>query len=445
MLTRVRSLQARLSLLLAAGVTVMWLVGGIVAAFEVHHEMEDVFDSALQETAQRILPLAAIDIEGRDDEDDEPRRVPVLGAHDEYLTYVVRDASGTILLKSHHADLEIFRNGRTTGFHSTLFYRFYAETTANGELRIEVAEPLEHRRETTLEALGALLGPLLLLVPVSILVVWWLVRLSLRPVKSLSRQIEARGSGNLSALQLPETPKELEPVVDAVNRLLERLGRTLDAERSFTANSAHEIRTPIAAALAQTQRLIAELDDAPAAERAKSVERALKDLSRLSEKLLQLAKAEGGGLLQENAQDLMPVLRHVLDELRLATRAGSDAVQMIDPPDTLMTSLDPDAFAILVRNVVENALKYGDPATPVDVLFPASHTLRIVNAGEVLSEDVRARVLNRFERGATNTRGSGLGLAIADTIMRGAAGELRLLSPAPGLADGVAVDVSLPA
>ena len=106
-------------------------------------------------------------------------------------------------------------------------------------------------------------------------------------------------------------PSEIAPIADAVDRLIARLRQALEAERSFTGNSAHELRTPIAAALAQTQRLLAEMPDNAIRERARTVELALRELSRLSEKLLQLAKAEGGGLLVETPQNLAEVLRFV--------------------------------------------------------------------------------------------------------------------------------------
>ena len=166
-----------------------------------------------------------------------------------------------------------------------------------------------------IEAVGMLLWPLAALLPLSLLGVWALVRRVFAPRPGLAerdRSARPRQSRPVGATALPA---EVAPVADAVNRLIARLQRALEAERSFTANSAMNCGHPSPRPLAQTQRLIAEMPEGAARERARTVEAALRQLSRLSEKLLQLAKAEGGGLLAETPQDLAQVLGFVLDDL----------------------------------------------------------------------------------------------------------------------------------
>src|SRR5690606_24247153 len=162
------------------------------------------------------------------------------------------------------------------------------------------------------------------------------------------------GAGDLSAVRAEHLPTEIEPIAVAVNQLLERLRRTLEAEQSFTANSAHELRTPLATALAQVQRLEQELPTGPQLDKARQIEATLRSLSRLSESLMQLAKAEGGRLLSVQPQDLVPVLVLVVDELRRNARVP---IQLDLPEGGILSStLDPDAFAILLRNLIDNAL-----------------------------------------------------------------------------------------
>ncbi len=233
------------------------------------------------------------------------------------------------------------------------------------------------------------------------------------------------------------------PVATAVNDLLGNVRRTLDAERHFAANAAHELRTPMAAALAQVQRLLAESSDPAVRQRATGIETALKRLNHLAGKLLQLARAEGGRLRTGMPLDLGPILRMVVAELDPDGRR----IQHDKPPAPVSSDIDPDAFAILARNLIENALKHGTAGEPVRVTLEAndgSGRLCVSNQGPVVPADVLARLTTRFERGDTSAAGSGLGVPIAQAIAAGTQGRLDLQSPAPGQPDGFEAAFSFP-
>lgn len=439
---RALSLQRRLSIRLAAGITVMWLAATTAAGFVVRHELDEAFDSALQETAQRLLSLAVVDILNREGAP-AARRIAAIGAHEEYLTYLVWDREGNVLLHSHDADPSVFPRTDETGFRTTATHRIYGEAAVSDTLHIEVAEPLDHRREATLEAVVALVLPVLVLIPLSLVGVWWFVRRSLRPVIDMRTQIEARGAGDLTPVATEALPGEIGPIADAVNQLMDRLRHALEAERSFTANSAHELRTPIAGALAQTQRLLAELPQGELSDHAARVEDSLHHLARMSEKLMQLARAEGGSLLAETPQDLGPVLALVVDEFRHDGGDGARLHFTAFPDGRLRSRMDPDAFAILVRNLIENALKHSPADSPVEVSLSDGQLVRVVNGGPALAPDVLRRLRARFERGPTTAKGSGLGLAIAEMIASRVGATLELISPADGRSDGFEARLSL--
>jgi len=436
-----RSLQWRISLWLGLGVALLWIVAAVVTAQRLRHEMNRVFDSALEETAQRILPLAVLDILDRED-GDTSQRIATLREHDEYFTYVVRDARGSVLLRSHRADDAMFPPFSKTGFVDTSTHRIYFDAALRSTVTIAVAEPLAHRREVANKALLGLALPLGLLVPLSLLAVWGVVRVSMTPVRRLRRGIETRGSGDLSPISGAGLPSEIGPIADAVNHLLERLRRALEAERSFTANSAHELRTPIAAALAQTQRLIAETQDTAAQGRAQQIETALRRLSRLSEKLMQLAKAEGGRLQGKETIDIASVLKLVADEtMRDPAMAGRLVFNIHATP--VLFDIDTDAFAILARNLIENGVKHGASDAPVIVTLSNDGVLTVTNEGSPVPPELLTRLSRPFERGSTDAEGSGLGLAIAKTIATGVGGELILTSPQPGARSGFQASFSL--
>ncbi|PWB35103.1 two-component sensor histidine kinase [Pseudomonas sp. SDI] len=435
------SLQIRLGLGLTLGMTLLWLVATVGAWLVVQHELNEAFDSALEETAQRILPLAVLEISNRD----EPRtaqHVATLKMHKEYLTYLVRDAQGKILMQSHDANPKIFNRQPTEGFSTSDKYRLYGASALSQTLFIEIAEPLGHRREAAREALLALLLPLLVLIPISLLGTWLLVRFSLRSVLAYRRAIETRGVGDLSPIKVAHLPAEIDPLAEAVNHLLERLRNALEAERSFTANSAHELRTPLASTLAQIQRLHQEAPDGPLRMRAQKIENALRELSRLSEKLMQLAKAEGGGLLSETPQDLIPLLAHGVDEWN--QRSGQRIELQLPSQASVYAIIDPDAFGILLRNLIENALKYGATNQPVEVSLTEQAQLRVINSGPAVPQPILERLTERFVRGHSEISGSGLGLAIAKTIVQGVNARMKLLSPATGRQDGFEVCIWLP-
>lgn len=436
------SIQRRMIIGLTIGIVVLWLTATIVATFVIRHELDEAFDSALQESSQRLLALAAIEVLSRDGSKGAAR-VATIVEHEEILTYRVRDGDGNILLRSHDAKFEDFPVQIFTGFRTTNTHRLYAESAISGSIYIEVAEQLEHRREAVSGAFFALLTPLLALIPLSILGVWWVVRRSMQSVIQLRSQIESRNEGDLMAISSDDLPSEISPIADAVNQLLGRLRHVLGAERNFSANSAHELRTPIAAALAQTQRLIATLPKGAPHDRARQIEASLHHLTRLSEKLLQMAKAEGGGVLSDIAQDLAPILPHIIQGFS-HSKSDQGRLRLILPENpTLISRMDPDAFAILVSNLIENALKHSAPDTNVEIELDMGRTISVRNHGAVIPKEIIDSLKDRFQRANSEVIGSGLGLAIADTIAKRANGNLELCSPASILNDGFEAKLTL--
>src|SRR4051794_21246864 len=126
-MTLPRSLQGRLSLALALGLTVLWAAAAVMTTLILQAELDQVFDSALEETGQRILPVAALEILNREEGDTVTQRVTTLRAHEEYFTYLVRDAGGTVLMRSHAADEAVFPPFTGTGFAWTPTHRIYQD------------------------------------------------------------------------------------------------------------------------------------------------------------------------------------------------------------------------------------------------------------------------------------------------------------------------------
>ncbi len=428
------SLQLRLGLGIGILLTVLWVAAASITALVLRNEMDEVFDSALRETAQRILPLAVVDLLGREDLTN-PQHIGEIRTHDELFTYVVRDPDGRVLMQSHAADATVFPPYDGAGFTQNETYRFYNEDAVRGTIRITVAEPLEHRNAAAREMRMALGLPLLLVIPIALIAVILAVRTSLGPLRRFRDALAARTARDMSPVPAPDLPAEMAPVAETLNDLLDRLRAAFDAERSFAANAAHELRTPLAGAIAQAQRLRAETEDPAAGQRAADIEATLKRLTRLAERLMQLARAEGGRLRMDKSTDLRPIAQIVVDDIE-RSGGGTGRIELRLPDRAVLSDLDPDAFGILCRNLVENALRHGREGTPVVVTLSEQGWFSVANDAPQMSPEALAKLTGRFERAESEADGSGLGLAIVEAIAERSGSHLELRSPRPGAEDG---------
>jgi two-component system OmpR family sensor kinase len=205
-------------------------------------------------------------------------------------------------------------------------------------------------------------------------------------------------------------------------------------------NSAHELRSPIAGALAQTQRLITELPSGDHQNRARGIEAALTGIAKLSEKLMQLARAESGFLVAKDTVNLFPVLNLILAEFNRSDEFLERLHFQCNGTKQFMTRLDPDGMGILMRNVIENALKHSPAESRVDVILNSDvNEIRVINAGSIVPSESIESLKTRFIRGSTTAIGSGLGLAIVEAVTQGSGVAVELYSPAKGRADGFEV------
>ncbi|NBZ86992.1 ATP-binding protein [Stagnihabitans tardus] len=434
------SIERRLALIVGLGATLFWLLAAGLTADRVSREIRTLFDEDLRATAERLLPLASRGFgershDGEDDDHDERREEHDRDRDDlrAVQVFVVRDGAGQVVLRSPGGTDAILPPGLAPGFSDSATHRLY--TAEGGGLTISVAAPLTGRTALVQALMLRLVLPLVVLLPLSLLGIAWAVRRGLSPLRALRAEVAARGVQDLSPLPETGLPSELQPITQALNGLFTRLGAGFEAERNFASHAAHELRTPVAGAIAQLQRLRAETPEA--APRAAEIEATLKRLMRTSEKLMQLARAEGGRM-RGASSDIRAVLRIVVQD---ATREGGDC-RLALPEEPVLSVIEPDALGILARNLVENALRHGAPDQPVTVTLSANR-LTVTNAGPVLSATDIARLGQRFEKGE-GSQGTGLGLAIVRTIAERAGAGLSVTSPAPGRADGVEVALSLP-
>lgn len=441
------SLAARLVFALLAATVAVAVIAAAAGSITMHREINETMDAALRESARRLVPLVVDDLYGRDSSQ-TARTLAVTDFDDDSdpLIYQVRSERGDILLRSHGAPAAPLTETLEQGFQDGSDWRIYTEPAISGAIFIQVAESHARRNEETLEAATGFLVPLALLTPLGALAAWLLLRRFLRPVNVLRHEIGDRHGSNLEPIGLDGLPSELAAIADSVNGLMRRLNLALAAEKEFTANAAHELRTPVAGALAQAERLIAETSDRGAKLRARKIGAALANLSRLSEKLLQLARADAGVVLSSDRIDLAPVVLAVVDEFR--SHQDSQVDIHVEVADAVRAAVNQDALAIMLRNLIENALHYGDRAKPVIVRIESlpNHDarLRVINEGPAVPAGTLVGLTTRFQRGSAAVPGSGLGLAIVSRIASQLDAKIMLKSPATGCADGFEAIIDFP-
>src|ERR1700751_5919392 len=421
--------------MLATSMAGLWLLGSVAAGALTVFEINERLDDAIEEVAQRLLP-ATYDAVQQPQAMQQWRQRLVATVDPRALPYQIVGPAGEIVMRSENAPETPFPVPRQAGFHDIPQYRVYSQPAAADGYFIEVAEPAMHRSESLRRAVALTVGPLLLFLPLSWLLVRWAVFRSMRSLDLLRREIGRRDGSNLSQIPDMGLPTELASTLAAVTRLLEGLERALSTERQFAANTAHELRTPIAAVLAQMQLLSAELANTPHAERAARIVNQIKGLSSLAEKLLQLSRAgASAGMLRERV-DMLTVLQVLVDEFRRREDVGNRLVVTAECPDEFIVQGEIDVLGITLRNLIENPVRYGAPEEPIEIVIDRARQIRLLNGGAAVPAETLETLKKPFVRGCSVGAGGGLGLAIVDSVMKQIGGSLTLISPVMGRSRG---------
>lgn len=437
------SLRARLLFGLLGAVVAIGLGGGWFVYRNALNEANAFFDRQLEETAMLLREQAY----GFVEQPGLPEQVPRF----EFVVQVVALDGRTI-----------YRSQPGVSLPETVTLGLSTVETREGRWRIfgvlgpyhviQVAQPTSVRESRAARLALRTLAPFALLVPALALLVLWIVRRTLKPLDALTRAIAHRPAESLESLPVAALPAEVRPLVDEINVLLGRLGSVLARERSFTADAAHELRSPLTALRLQLERLGIAIEDGDGAERRDAhaqlhagVERA----TRLVEQLLAMARLEGGGRREQRAVALDQLAREVVEaSLPLADQRGVDLGLARSEP--LVIEGEPEGLRALLGNLVDNAVRHAPRGGHVDLAVygeavgtDASAVLEVVDDGPGIPAAERGRVFDRFYRvpGVDDT-GSGIGLAIVRAVVDRHAGQVEL-ADGPG-GRGLLVRVRLP-
>ena len=390
----------------------------------VGHQL-DAHSEHPQASVVRVLEL---DIEGEGDE----LATADGHAYETKLAFQVYTEKGALLLRSETAPIATMAPlQRGFGRHliEDAHWRTFALRGADGHW-YQVAERDDIRAELAWEiAVGTALPPLLAL-PVMALLILAIVGWATRSIALVAAEVENRPADRLDPIDVQAAPLELAGLIQALNRLFQRVRSMIEREQRFTADAAHELRTPISALKLHAQNLAASADAQQRDASALGLARGIQRCERLVLQLLELARLERGGLkLDAHPVNLGEVIRQVIADLAPEALVREIEIEYV-ADDVLTVSGDGVLLAILARNLIENAIRHGPEQSLVSVDLARRDKrieLTVTDAGAGIAPDQRERVFERFHREASgNTPGSGLGLSIVSRIAELHGARVRL-------------------
>ncbi|EJE53179.1 signal transduction histidine kinase [Acidovorax sp. CF316] len=435
-----RSLRAQLLVFLLAAILLAGAVQGVLAYRSALDEADSLFDYHMQQTALALragLPPDARELgQGLSGEDE----------NHEFIVQVWTNEGLRIFESAVGAALpQIAVLGFTNVQARGGTYRVFSLQTRAQV--IQVAQNMAVRSGMARALALRTLAPLAVMAPLLVLAVWWGVSRSLAPVEGVRRQLARRQADDLSPVSDEELPDEVQPLVTELNLLFERVQGAFAAQQHFVADAAHELRSPLAALRLQLQGLQrAGNDDAARAVAVERLSAGIDRATRLVEQLLTLARQEAAAASPTETVDLRAVAQLALADVAPAAQARSMDMGLLES-DPAPVPGRPEALRMLVRNLLDNAVKYTPPGGQVDLQIQRAADgaveLVVEDSGPGIPPEHRERVMQRFVREtADSAPGSGLGLAIVQAIAQ-AHGATVALDASPRLG-GLRVVVRFP-
>ena len=428
------SLQFKLSIWLMASFLLFAAGAGILSFFRSFHEAGELLDEELQQVAELLV------------HNDVSCQHNMHGA-------ALKDERAIIVRKITDRRNENFFSqilyAMHDGFHTVSSvdgkkWRMFITSDSSGE-RFLVAQQFFLRNKIAVESMIATLAPFLAFTLIAAIVACLLVRRLFRPIRKMAASIDKRDEQDLSPIYQHHMPSELIPFIESLNRMFSRVTLSMEMQRRFVADAAHELRSPLAALTLQAERLEAVNMPAPARERLNILRTGLNRACALLNQLLTLARAQGHRQEKSESLSLMALFRQVLsDMLPLAEAKNIDLG--IASVDDVVIALPPMAAASILKNLVDNAIRYTPEGGCIDLYAGYAHGapfFSVSDTGPGIPPEEMNRVFDPFYRVLGNTAtGSGLGLSIVKTLVESAGGTVSLENLNTGKGTGLRATVS---
>jgi two-component system sensor histidine kinase QseC len=427
------SLKQRLLALALSTVVVVWLSATAFTYFDAREEFGEILDAHLTQSAALLATQASHELN-----EVETEQTPLLHKYSLRVAFQVWEGGRLLRLHSANApglplsDLEQGFSDKVIDGHR---WRVFSTWDDSGKNLIQVAELTRDREELSRDVAGNLLKPLWFSLPILALLLWLAVTRSLRPLDRLAGEVAQREPNNLASLDAGTAPREVLPLIERLNRLFVRIDESLQKERRFTADAAHELRTPVAGIKAQAQVARAASSDS---ERTHALDNAILGCDRaahLIDQLLTLARIDT--LDDETAEPcrLRSISVEVIASI-VPTALNRDVRLELMDGEEMSVRGNPVLLRILLRNLIDNAVRHTPPGTSVHIDITNKQgqiCLSVSDNGPGIPASELDRLGERFYRPlGTSASGSGLGLSIVKRIAEIHAASLQLASPENG-------------
>jgi two-component system sensor histidine kinase QseC len=443
-----RSLQGRLLVLVLGLVVGVWLATAVMTWIDVRHELDELLDSHLAQAAALLVVQQAREIE----DDDHQLDAPTLHRYAPKVAFQVFH-EGRLTMRSANAPARpMVESGVRfhTGFKTVQIdgteWRVFAANGGERDVQVYVGEQVSSRASILWAVLRSTLWPMVVALPLLALAAWWAVYRGVAPLRRLGRTLAERQPHALHAVIVDGAPSEMAPMLDALNGLLERIAELMESERRFTADAAHELRTPIAAIRAQAQVAFGEADDALRRHALQATLKGCDRAARLVDQLLVLSRLEAGAAPAVTPLDLSALVRRTVAEVAPQAIEKQQTIEL-DAVEANWVQGDGTLLAVLVRNLVDNAIRYSPPHALVKVALARQQArvrLKIDDSGSGMTEQDMQRIGERFFRViGSGQGGSGLGWSIVRRIAAVHRAEVRVGRSID--LGGLAVEVDWPA
>jgi len=403
-------------------VVVVWVATATFVWYEAQHEVDELLDAHLAQSAA----LLVVQHNTTPQEEEMLLDAPTLHKYAHRVAYQVFDNNRLVMHSPNVAHMPMAQH--TQGFETVTredgqAWRVFAANGSRHDVQVYVAERVDSRDAIMKTLLIGFLPPLTIALPLLLIGLWWNVRSGLRPLEGLRQVLLTRDTRTLSPVRLPNAPKEVKPLLDALNDLLQRLAELMETERRFTADAAHELRTPIAAIRVQAQ--VALGLDGNSVARHEALQDTLAGCDRASrvvDQLLTLARVESPHDLVSEPFRLDQLAQQILADITPKALQRHQNLELL-APDPLQVNGQNTLWQILLRNLIDNALRYSPEGATVRIRahrLGESHVEMIVeDSGPGLAPEHLARLGERFFRVlGTSATGSGLGWSIVRQIAK---------------------------